>query len=272
VLIGRLQGYTRILIGRYRRTPPVRWLCQAGAFLESAYSNEGSHIKHNGELNLIRRGAGAHFKVVFDVGANDGEWTAPVVKIWPACHVHAFEAVAPTHAKLLENVRRMGIEDRVTTHCAGLSDHDGAGEIFYYPDHPEVSADRRHQHVSWAVQSIPCTFVTGDAYIAQAGIENIDFLKVDVEGTEYKVLQGFSNALANGRVQCIQFEYGPYAIDTKFLLVDYYALLGERYWIGKVYPTHVEFREYDWLKEDFRISNFCAVLKTRPDLRRMLEG
>ena len=271
VLIGRLQGYARVLISRNRRMLPVRWLNGIASFIESAYANEGSNLEHNGEAKLLRRATAARFKVAIDVGANVGDWTAYAVKAWPGCCVHAFEVAAPTHFKLLENIRNLGIEDRVTIHCAGLSDFDGRGEIFYYPDDPEVTADM-HRHTTKQVQAMPCTFCTGDAYLAEVGIERVDFLKIDVEGAEHKVLKGFSGTIAENRIQCIQFEYGTFSIDTKVLLKDYYALLGERYWIGKIFPAHVEFQDYDWRTENFRFSNYCCVLKTRPELRRMLEG
>jgi FkbM family methyltransferase len=270
-VLTRLKGYTQVLLSRSRRTTPVRWLHEAAAFVENAYANSGSNLTQNGELALLQRAAAGRFEMAIDVGANEGDWMAQAVKLWPACHVHAFEVAAPTHARLLEKARTLGMEDRVTIHAAGLSDHEGAAEIFYYPDDPSTTAER-HRHTDKPVQAMPCVLQTGDAFLTKAGIERVDFLKIDVEGAEYKVLQGFGDAVAKGRVLCIQFEYGAFSIDTKLLLIDYYALLGDRYWIGKIYPAHIEFQEYDWRREDFRFSNYCCVLKTRPDLRRLLEG
>ena len=71
-------------------------------------------------------------------------------------------------------------------------------------------------------------------------------------------------------VQCLQFEYGAFSTQTRFLLGDYYALLSENYWIGKIYPAYVDFRPYDWTMEDFRFANYCGVSKLRPDLRNVL--
>lgn len=51
-----------------------------------------------------------------------------------------------------------------------------------------------------------CAVKTGLDYCIQNEIEQIDFLKIDVEGMETKVLLGFGNFLKN--VRYIQFEYG----------------------------------------------------------------
>lgn len=66
------------------------------------------------------------------------------------------------------------------------------------------------------------------------------------------------------------FEYCPFAIQTKKLLTDFYSLLADKYWIEKIYPNYVEFRDYQWQMEVFEFANYCAVSRSRPDLREML--
>lgn len=41
--------------------------------------------------------------------------------------------------------------------------------------------------------TVPCTSL--DAYVQQQGLENVDFIKLDVHGSEYEVLEGARNAL-----------------------------------------------------------------------------
>jgi hypothetical protein len=112
--------------------------------------------------------------------------------------------------------------------------------------------------------------VTLDAYCTLNHIAKVDFVKIDVEGAEYRVLKGFGEHLRRQAVQCVQFEYGAFSTQTRFLLSDYYSLLSQAYWIGKIFPTYVDFRDYDWSMDDFRFSNYCCVLKSRPDLRALL--
>ena len=208
-------------------------------------------------------------RVAFDVGANTGDWVLEAIKLWPACHVHAFEVAPPTFKRLA--ARLAGAAGaRVTPQCLGLSDRAGAQEMFFFPDHPELTADRR-RHEGQAVEPFEAQMETGDAYVERHRIDVVDFLKVDVEGAEYRVLSGFARTFSAGRVQCLQFEYGAFSIQTRVLLADYYAMLGDRFWIGKIYPGGVEFADYDWRMEDFRFANFCAVSRDRADIKRLLE-
>ncbi len=87
----------------------------------------------------------------------------------------------------------------------------------------------------------------------------VDFLKLDVEGAEHLVLEGLENQLREQRVRFVQFEYGRVNILTHFLLRDFYQLFAKHgYVVGKIYPDHVDFREYDLNDEDFVGPNYLA--------------
>jgi Methyltransferase FkbM domain len=141
--------------------------------------------------------------------------------------------------------------------------------MYYFPDHPEMSgpAARYDNFVTIPFQA---KLSTGDRYCDDRGIDTVDFLKIDAEGGEPPVLEGFEKHLATQKIHCLQFEYGKFAAETKFLLADYYQRLGHLYWIGKIYPNCVDFRDYHFSMEDFRFSNYCCVSKQRPDLRSAL--
>lgn len=55
-------------------------------------------------------------------------------------------------------------------------------------------------------------------YVTNHNISHIDFLKIDTEGYEFKVLLGFETFLSN--VQIIQFEYGGTYLDANIKLID----------------------------------------------------
>ena len=85
---------------------------------------------------------------------------------------------------------------------------------------------------------------TGSDYLIDNNIETIDFLKIDVEGHDLNVLEGFDQYLKNVRI--IQFEYGVFNVDSKGLLVDFYYLLsGFGFILGRLYPNKVLFSEYN---------------------------
>jgi FkbM family methyltransferase len=266
---GRIKAWARSAIGAHRRSPMVKTLHGLASFVESAYANEGAIFHSNGERTLLRKLTPAACRTVFDVGANFGDWSAEALAVWPNCQVHAFEVAPPTFERLSERFRLAEGGRRVLLNCFGLSDENGTRQIFYYPDHPEVTADSPWHGTDKSI-AFDAQLATGDTYCQTHGVDTIDFLKIDVEGAEYRVLKGFAGCLAAQKVHCLQFEYGAFSTQTKVLLGDYYNLLSQAYWVGKIYPTYVEFRDYDWTMEDFRFSNYCCVSKLRPDLRTLL--
>ncbi len=65
----------------------------------------------------------------------------------------------------------------------------------------------------------------GKNYIEENKIEQIDFLKIDVEGFELKVLKGFGEHLS--KVKYIQFEYGTGLRDAGSNLLEIVNYLKE---------------------------------------------
>lgn len=266
---GAAKSFGRRLISTHRRSNGVRALHQFASFVESAYWNEGASFQANGERQLLDRLCAANFQTAFDVGANCGEWLTASLASWPRCRVHAFEVAPLTFERLKDRVSESACRDRVTLNCLGLSDKVGRQTMFYFPEHPDLTCELpRHE----TLRSVPFEpqLTTGDEYAEANAIDTVDFLKIDVEGAEHRVLKGFSQYLTANKVHCVQFEYGAFSTQTRFLLGDYYALLSPNYWIGKIYPQYVDFRDYDWTMEDFRFANYCCVSKLRPDVRVLL--
>src|SRR5262249_33872229 len=66
--------------------------------------------------------------IVFDVGANVGDWTALLrAGLDPGAAIYAFEPVAGTFARLREHLARFGPAPRLVPVHAALGDVDGAG-------------------------------------------------------------------------------------------------------------------------------------------------
>jgi hypothetical protein len=143
--------------------------------------------------------------------------------------------------------------------------------MYYFAEHPQLTCDMpRHSHAT--ATTFTAELMAGDDYVRQRDLGTIDFLKIDVEGAEHLVLKGFRETLEARRIQCVQFEYGAFSIQTRVLLADYYDALGRNYWIGKIFPGSVEFRDYHWTMENFRFANFLGVSRSRPDLRELAKG
>lgn len=261
----------REAIVRHHRTPFVKALHRMASFVETALRNEGSDFASNGERLVLERLQAAGFGVAVDVGANVGNWSLIALQLWPNCRVQAFEVAPETHATLEASSRASSHSQRLDVHNIGLSDQAGAQTMYYYPEHHGLTSDTR-RHDSYHAVPFEAQLTTLDAFCRERGIRSIDYLKIDVEGAEHRVLQGASELLKAGGISCIQFEYGAFSIDTRFLLKDYYALLSDQFFIGKIHRTEVVFGDYDWRAEDFRFCNYLCISRTRPDLKRLVQA
>lgn len=217
-----------------------------------SFDNFDYELDTNGEAWLIRRVADLGVgRCWFDVGANVGDWSKRAAAT--GVTVHAFEIVPSTARQL-----RAAVPDGVVVNEVGLLDQPGTVKVNHYPDFSAGSGITDYPHGD--AQVVECEVTTGDAYCEAHGIDRIGFLKIDVEGVEHRVLAGFDRMLAEARIEVIQFEYGQTSIHTRFLLADFYDLLVPHgYRIGKLHPTWVDFRGYDYGQEDFTGPNYVAA-------------
>lgn len=226
-------------------------------------SSPAAPLEFSGEARVVRALAPFRPRVAFDVGANVGNWTALALEAWPECQIHSFEIVPTTFARLRDRFARHA---RVTTNPFGLFDADGPLDINIYEGYTALSSFAPYPH---AVPSsvMRCEARRGDGYAAQRGIETIDYIKIDVEGAEFAVLQGLGPLLTGGAIQALQFEYGQVNILTHRLLVDFhFSLTGLGYKVGKIGPGGVRFAAYSFADEDFELANFIAVREARGDV------
>jgi FkbM family methyltransferase len=248
-------------VGTRRSNPAVKTAVRAARALLRGYEGSSARLRdiaNNGEgrvLDVLGRDLG----VVFDVGANVGDWTQRALAAG-AQHVHAFEISPATAAGLTQ---RYAGDARVRVNAVGLSSEPGTLTIHHYPDHPALTTitDYPHDAESTAIEA-PVS--TGDAYMAEAGVERIDFLKLDVEGAEPGVIAGFAKAFGNNAIGAVQYEYGRVCILTKYLLRDFYEqMTAYGFEVGRIEPNGVEFMPYDMALENFADSNWLAVHRDR---------
>lgn len=255
-------------LGTDRRSAEVRSLSDFCRLLVAFHENQNYQSQANGEEWLLSRLVDFDPKVVFDVGANEGDWSVLVRQILPAADLHAFEVVDETYRKL---VAKVGPGPKFFANPFGLSNESGHIQIHVYGRSNRLSSYLPYPHGDHEV--IPCPVMAGGAYLLEKGIEHIDLLKVDVEGAERLVLNGFEEALCEHRIDVVQFEYGKASILSHYLLRDYYQLFEQRgYSVGKLFPDGVEFRDYSLDDEDFRGPNYVACRNTRPDMIEALRA
>lgn len=105
------------------------------AFVFSKYvdycKNENNiDMRSNGELNFIKKNI-HKLNIVFDVGANIGEWTMAIKNIKRGVTVHAFEPCKKTYGKLCFNLSNV---PNLFLNKIAIGDKKGSLEMFVYED------------------------------------------------------------------------------------------------------------------------------------------
>ncbi|HET7233290.1 MAG TPA: FkbM family methyltransferase [Longimicrobium sp.] len=160
-----------------------------------AYGAERGMLHEMGELEYLARTL-PRGAVVIDVGANLGAFSLNLAVRRPDLTVHAFEPVGATNGYLRANVRRNGLEGRVTTHRAAVSEKPGSVRITNRKNTDNhlvpggEAAGASHEEVP---------AVTLDDFVAKEGVRGVALLKMDVEGAELLGLRGATTLLREQR-------------------------------------------------------------------------
>lgn len=258
----------RFIMGRLGRNFFINKL---GRWMEKnveAFNNEDRHMGRNGEYWLMQQlmTQAREDYVVFDVGANKGEWTLCARSLSEHLQAHAFELVPDTYETLVKNCGHL---KNVHLNNKGLSAQNGTVDI-YLNSSSETAGLYKRTGLKES-QIVKGQVVTGDSYVKAQDISHIDFLKIDVEGAEKIVLEGFAETIKAGMVDIVYFEYGEFNISARSFLQDFYDMLPD-YEIGKLMPRWVEFGPYDKKNENFKPAYYVAIKKNRTDLMNKLKG
>jgi FkbM family methyltransferase len=218
----------------------------------------------SGERHLIhsrlRRFLGTDTPVIFDVGANDGNYTVELTKEFPKGKIFAFEPHPATCGRLQRR-----IADRAHVRHAALGSSVGKTILYdsgngHGSGHASIYGQvLRSVHKIDNPTAVDVEMDTIDHFSEANGIDIIDFLKIDTEGNELEVLKGAARLLKAGRVRFIQFEFNEMNTVSRVFLADFFSIL----------PNHTLFRllPHDFLpienvpltREVFAFQNLLAV-------------
>ena len=213
--------------------------------------------------------------IVFDVGANVGDYSLLVRSALPNATIFAFEPSAAVYEQLQSSVGRHDASDRIKTFNLGFSDTRKTALLHSYtadgnaaPVLASIDLRLPTQVVEVALASSEEIEVTSIDYFCEAhDIRRIDFLKLDVEGHELAILNGARRMLGDDSISIIQFEFGPANIYSRTYFYDFWSMVSEGFDIFRVIPKGiVPIRYYGEHREIFLTTNYLAIRKalTKP--------
>jgi FkbM family methyltransferase len=222
--------------------------------LNALFQNDSGNMRLNGEAWLLSQLSNISTSV-FDVGAHKGDWTREALERLPNASVHSFEPIPETFVDLTS---RFAGDDRVQLNNVALSNQ--LTELRMWADERDGTMSSATAPPGRSSQELFVRCTTGDDYIRSRAIDHIDILKIDVEGHEMEVLQGFEQAFEGGAVDVVQFEFTLWAAVARRWLADYYQFFAQwDFRIGKLWPRSIRWKEYAAEDEQFFRNNFVAV-------------
>lgn len=136
--------------------------------------------------------------VVFDVGARTDGFE--FVKMFPNCEFHFFEPHLEFYEILKSN---MPNKANVRINQYGLWEKNMNSAVYYQ----NVQSFTQHPFIQSEDEGTKYDLRTIDWYVKENNIKKIDFLKIDAEGCDYKILLGAKNTISLNNIRYIQFEY-----------------------------------------------------------------
>ena len=221
------------------------------------------NIKMSGEYNVFSlvKGTKSEKKVLFDIGANRGEYTKALLQSFPDAQIHSFEPAHGTYATLKSNV----CEDNVKLNNFGISNEISESVLYYDKENSRLASLYNRQLDYFGVDFSKSETVRLDTlnhYCKENDVYQIDLLKLDIEGNELNALKGASELLAEKRIKIIQIEFGGCNIDSRTFLRDFWNLLHENFRMYRILKDGFkEILQYDERLETFVTTNYVFVLK-----------
>jgi FkbM family methyltransferase len=144
-------------------------------------------------------------RTILDCGANVGIFSIWAARRQPHTRIVALEPFPPTFAALDANIRDNGLADRVRCVQVGLAAAPGERLIRTAGDSPNrqvvLSETSDSPNETIAIQCVDLV-----ACLRQHGLEDLDLLKMDIEGSEWEVLLATPPEVLS-RIRHIQLEY-----------------------------------------------------------------
>lgn len=179
-------------------------------------------------------------EVMFDIGANVGMYSIYAGKIKEA-RVYSFEPESQNYGEINRNIFLNGLSEKVTAYnlaisdkfevsvlylshfCPGWSHHD-FGENWWEEDkmlgEVFVKKDERLQQ--------GCVSINIDDVVRSGAFPQPDHIKVDVDGIEWKVVEGMRQVLASPRTRSVLIETDN-KLEQSVAIIDIMSSMGWKF-------------------------------------------
>src|SRR4028118_290151 len=178
----------------------------------------GTGWARGAEIAAVKLAISRSNAILFDVGANRGEWSSLCHQLYPEANFFLFEPQPACQKIILDlNIPNSILIPKAvsskTTQVELYSDSPTSGIASLYQR--QESYFKNKKFTSLAVDTI-----TIDEIVAEYNLEYIDFIKIDIEGHELEALKGAGKSLASGMIKALTFEFGSGNLNSRTFFRD----------------------------------------------------
>jgi FkbM family methyltransferase len=212
---------------------------------------------------------GVEQPIVFDVGANIGRYSAKIRRTLPTARLFAFEPHPVSFSQLISQAETLQFQ---AINIAFSSTHQAEGQLYNRPgsgsEHASLFESAVAELYGESPAALPVRIETLDRFCDAYEIQEIDFLKLDTEGSEFDILTGAENLRIRRAIRCIQFEFNSMNVYSRTFLKDFRALLPEYRFFRLLPDGIIPIEEYPvFLNEIFAYQNIVALRQEPPHER-----
>lgn len=219
-------------------------------------------------LNFLKKNNYRNFNIFFDIGAHKGETIDTFMKNFDINNFYSFEASPINFEILKKNVlkykdknKKITIENLAigsSSEKASLKQVQESSsstltsinlESKYFKKKEKLlnffSKKKYYHHISIEIKTLY-------EYLNSKQIKNIDFLKIDTEGYEFKVLLGLKDKIQNVNILLFEHHYDD-MLKKGYSFTDINALLVQNNF-KQIYKSKMPFRktfEYIYINKNF---------------------
>lgn len=237
------------------------------ALYQKARGEVANDMVSNGEMLVqrcvveawLRGGARENRLVIFDVGANVGDWSAALLNrladsnVDESADLYVFEPVPSTFESLKS---RLGYRHSCLHYeQVALSSEDGEGAIHVRGQNAGTNSLYSEPRGD-DEKLVSISKVTATSFCQAEQIQQVHLLKCDTEGHDMEVIRGALPLLADGKIAVLQFEYNHRWVYARTFLRDAFTAVEKLpYKLAKLQPDHL-----------------LIVIEWHPELEKFFEG
>jgi FkbM family methyltransferase len=252
----------KLFIKIFSRIIPVKTLAMLELIFQKSLG-KGISLSLANEIKSVRKFLKHDVEIIFDIGANYGNYTDELLKYYPKAKYFLFEPGKVPYQHLLNKFKDY---PNIKIFNNAVSDRNSSQPLYYDKkgsglaslikrklDHFDIKFDEFEE-----VELISLNTLFKDNFDINSF--KVNFCKVDIEGHELTVLNSIKKNY--DKFSLIQFEFGGCNIDSRTYFQDFWYLLKDNFDIYRIGPSGpILIEKYSEVDESFAMTNYLAVNK-----------